>query len=133
MDNWKTRGLALGLLWLRVLAGLGIATHGYGKLFTGRISGFAESVAAMGFPFPAFFAWAAALSEFAGGMMMAAGFFTRIGGGAVFLTMTVAIFVRHGADTFAVKELALAYWAMAGAVFLCGPGPFSLDKVRGGE
>lgn len=133
MENWKTKGLALGLLWLRVLAGLGIATHGFGKLFSGRIEGFAASVAALGFPFPAFFAWAAALSEFLGGLCMAAGLFTRLGAASVFVTMTVAVFVRHAADPLAVKELALAYWTAAGAVFLSGPGPFSLDKVRGGE
>ena len=133
MESWKTKGLALGLLWLRVLAGLGIMTHGFGKLFSGRIVGFTESVASLGFPFPAFFAWGAALSEFLGGLCMVAGLFTRLGAASVFVTMTVAVFVRHGGDPFAVKELALAYWTAAGAVFLSGPGPFSLDKVRGGE
>ena len=61
----------LGLLILRVLAGAGIAYHGYGKLFGGRMDKFAEGVAAMGCPMPEVFAWAAALSEVAGGILLA--------------------------------------------------------------
>ena len=121
---------------MTAIAGAPGAGQGFGAgsvLTGGRIAGFAEGVAAMGFPFPTFFAWAAAVSEFAGGLMMASGFLTRIGAASVFLTMTVAAFVRHAGDPFSVKELALAYWTMSAAVFLCGPGPFSLDKIRGGE
>ena len=55
----------LGLLWLRVLMGAGMATHGYGKLFTaGRMEKFATGIGEMGFPLPLLFAWLAALAEF---------------------------------------------------------------------
>ena len=118
----------LGLLWLRVLMGLGIAWHGYGKIFGGKIPGFAEGIAGMGFPFPEFFAWAAALSEFAGGLLVALGLFTRPAAGFVFVTMTVAAFVRHSADPFSVKEMALAYWTMSGALILLGGGRFALER-----
>lgn len=118
----------LGILWLRVLAGAGIAYHGYGKIFGGRMEQFAQGVSEMGFPMPEIFAWAAALSEFAGGLCVALGLFTRPAALLIFLTMGVAAFIRHGADPFQKKELALAYWTFAGAVIGLGAGRFSLDQ-----
>ena len=48
--------------------------------------------------------------------------------GLVFAVMTVAAFVRHAGDALAVKELALAYWTVSGALILLGAGRFSLDR-----
>ena len=118
-----------GLLWLRALAGTGIAYHGYGKVFGGHLGQFSEGVAAMGFPMPEFFAWAAALSEFAGGICLVLGLGTRIAAAFVFATMSVAVFKAHAADPFKVKELALAYWTMSGALAFLGGGCWSVDGV----
>ena len=116
-----------GLLWLRVLMGLGMANHGWGKVFGGHMDRFAEGVAALGFPLPGLFAWAAALSELAGGLLVAFGVVTRPAAAFIFFTMLVAAFVRHGADPFQKKELALAYLVMSGAVALLGAGRWSID------
>jgi putative oxidoreductase len=83
----------------------------------------------MGFPSPDLFAWAAALSEFLGGILIALGLGTRIAAFFVFSTMTVAVFIRHASDTFDVKELALLYGTIAMAIVLIGPGRFSLDYL----
>ncbi len=120
---------SIGLFLLRAVAGIGIATHGFEKLFGGDMAGFARGVSGMGFVSPVFFAWAAALSEFVGGILMALGLKTRYAAGFVFVTMTVAVFVHHGHDAFHVRELALLYWAVAAAVALIGPGRFSLDHA----
>ena len=119
----------IGLLWLRLFTGLGIATHGYGKVFGGHMDKMVEGVAAMGFPAPGFFAWAAALSEFAGGILLALGLFTCPAALFIFITMAVAVFIKHGGDPLKVKELALAYLVASGAIKLLGPGKFSLDNI----
>lgn len=127
VKNWRNLLVNVGLLWLRVLMGLGIAMHGYGKIFSGRMDGFAAAVESMGFPLPVFFAWSAAISEFFGGILIALGVGTRVFAAFVFITMTVAAFVRHFGDPLRVKELALAYWVMSSALVLTGAGVYSLD------
>ena len=117
-----------GLFWLRVLAGLGMVYHGYGKVF-GDMSGLIKGVEAMGFPYPAVFAWAAAMAEFAGGIMLVVGLCTRSAATLIFITMSVAAFVTHGGDPFSKKELALAYWTMAGALVFTGAGKISIDHL----
>lgn len=107
--------------------GAGIASHGWQKVFGGYMAKFAEGVAALGFPAPALFAWAAACSELVGGLCILLGLGTRIAAGFVFSTMTVAAFLQHAKDPFSVKELALAYWTMAGTLILVGGGSFSLE------
>ncbi len=91
-----------------------------------------NGVTAMGFPLPVLFAWAASLSEFAGGLTIAAGLFTRASALFLGFTMTIAAFVAHAADPFAKKEMALLYLAACTLIFFCGAGKYSLDKkIRG--
>lgn len=129
MTALKERLFDFGLLWLRVLMGMGIAYHGYGKIFGGRMAMFAEGVSKMGLPAPEFFAWAAAFSEFLGGIFVALGLGTRPAAFFIFATMSVAAFIRHSQDPFKVKELALAYWTAASALMFTGAGTLSLDSV----
>lgn len=129
----KDKLSSLGLLWLRVLGGLGIAYHGYGKIFEGHVAGLSQAAAKMGFPAPLAFAWAAALSEFAGGLLLVLGLGTRFAAFFVFATMSTAVFIHHRLDPLQVKELALAYWTIAGALIAAGGGCFSLDALLFGK
>jgi len=128
MEKLKEFGIHLGLFWLRILMGSGIAYHGYGKIFGGMMERFTQGVAQMGFPAPELFAWAAALSEFLGGIFIVVGFLTRPSAFFVFFTMTVAAFITHSADPLNVKEIALAYWVIASTLVLTGPGKYSIDR-----
>lgn len=120
-----------GLLWLRLMMGACIATHGYAKLFGGHFSEFSDGVAKLQLPGFAADQWAhlAAWSEFAGGIFLMMGLATRLAAFMIFMTMTVALFRVHWHDAFEVKELAVAYWTMAGALVLTGAGRFSIDAA----
>jgi len=119
---------AIGILLLRLVAGFGMATHGYQKVFGGHMEQFTEGVRALGFPLPLVFAWLAALSELLGGILVALGLKARVAAAFAFVTMAVAAFVQHAGDPFAARELAMLYLACFGAIMLIGAGKFSLDR-----
>lgn len=138
------------LLLLR-LAGLGLAlAHGWGKvamLSAGRGDPFVHAVADLGFPAPLFFAWASALTELLGGILVALGLGTRIAAGFATLNMAVAAFMRHHALTrlsalvglvtvppdtlksWGNPELALMYLVVFLTIALVGPGRLALDSL----
>jgi putative oxidoreductase len=140
-----------GLLVLR-LAGLGLAlVHGLPKvmsLATGA-SQLPQAVAKLGFPMPTAFAWAAALGELLGGLLVALGLFTRVGAAWAAFTMFVAASFQHHAfsrllvslrlryvseetvKAWGNPELALMYLAVLLAVLIMGPGRIAFDSVAG--
>jgi putative oxidoreductase len=143
--------LDVALLVLRS-SGLGLAVfHGWPKL-AGLVSGqsrFVQGVAEMGFPLPAAFAWAAALAETLGGILVFLGLGTRIAAAFCAVTMLVAAFGRHKAwQLFLGKvglasvtdeqarawgnpELALVYFACFLALALAGGGGLAVEAMRG--
>ena len=140
-----------GLFLLR-LCGLGLAlAHGLPKL-TALITGqsqMAAAVAKLGFPLPGFFAWAAALGECLGGLLVALGLFTRVGAAFAAFTMFVAAFLQHHAfsrllvnlrlryvseetlKAWGNPELALMYLVVLLAVLIMGPGRIAFDSAIG--
>jgi putative oxidoreductase len=89
---------------------------------------FLSGVEEMGFPAPALIGWAAALTESVGGALIAVGLLTRPAALSVLFTMLVAAFLREG-PTFADKEKALLYGAVALLLLLTGAGRYSLDAA----
>ena len=115
-----------GIALLRIFAGASLSlAHGFGKVPVSEK--FIENTANLGFPLPTFFAWAAALSEFAGGAFLALGLFTRLSGLLIAVTMSVAAFGVHLNDPFGKKELALFYMFTGLCFLLKGAGDWSLD------
>lgn len=116
----------MGLLLLRVWFGLVLAlAHGLSKV--SDLPSFIASVSRHGIPLPALTAPFAAASEFAGGLLLALGLWSRAAALAVGGTMLVAALHVHADDPFRKQEFALAYAVAALALALTGPGRFSLD------
>lgn len=116
----------IGLLILRVAFGLALAFgHGLGKLPPS--AGFIETTGSLGFPAPSLFAWAAGLSEFVGGVLLAIGLLTRPAGFFIAATLGVAAFVQHAGDSFGDRELALAYFVVGVAFAVMGAGRYAVD------
>ena len=61
----------------------------------GAGAGIVAGVARLGFPQPLLFAWAATISELAGGLLVAVGLFARVAAVFAAITMAVAAFMRH--------------------------------------
>jgi putative oxidoreductase len=140
----------VALLILR-LAGLAFAfAHGWGKIDelvwgdpTGRLAG----IARLGFPAPLLFAWCLALTEFAGGLLIAAGLATRFAAAFGSFAMFVAAFARHRlhmhvlvtlglvevseetARSWGDPERAFLFLLIFLALLLMGGGAHSLDHL----
>ncbi len=116
-----------GVTLLRIFAGVSLAfAHGFSKVPPGE--GLITGTANLGFPLPTLFAWAAGLSEFLGGVLLALGFLTRISSFFIAFTMLVAIVGVHGADPYQKKELAFMYFFVATAFLLKGASDWSVDS-----
>ncbi len=120
----------LGLLVLRLAAGIGLTTHGILKL--PPPDRFVRIVRQLGFPMPEAFAWMAGLVEFFGAILLVLGLWTRPAASLIAFTMAVAFFGAHRADAFSQKEMSMLYGAAALAIAAIGPGRFALDRLVGG-
>lgn len=125
---------ATGLLIMRVLTGLALMAHGWGKI--------QHPFDWMGpnAPVPGLFQFLAAFSEFFGGIALVVGLLTPLAALGVIATMLVAAFTVHlndpvisAAGPGPSKESALSYFMVALALFLTGPGTISLDNYLFGK
>lgn len=126
-DSLATVYPDLGLFILRVSTGIMMAYgHGLGKWLT-------YSQSASGFPDPLgvgspISMALAVFAEFFCSIALVLGAGTRLILIPLIITMTVAVFIVHGADPFAKKEMALLYLFPYITLMLAGPGKFSLDN-----
>jgi putative oxidoreductase len=145
----------LGLLVLRVVAGVTLAVHGYPKLFGGPGKqphpllaramgpnfpaaversgpGFAKGLERMGVPYPELSAKISGATELGGGLALAAGFMTRPIALAAAFNMGVAVWKAHWKNGFYGQggyEFPLLLGAAALSLSLTGPGAISIDGL----
>jgi putative oxidoreductase len=124
----------LALLVVRVCFGVGLAYHGYNKVFGGGgLAGTAGWFGSIGMKWPAAQARLSAGTEIGAGILFAAGLFTPFAAAGMIGLMAVAGWVVHRKNGFfIVKEgweyvaaIALVAWAVA----TIGPGSYSLDNA----
>jgi len=120
----------LALLLLRFALAAVFVYHGYPKLFTHTresMQGFAR----MGFP--PYFAYISGVIEFFGGLILAAGLFTRIAALLLAGEMAVALWRVHGLFTAPQDvhsyEFPLILAASCFALMTLGPGLISFDHL----
>ena len=126
IDNSISTDLSLAAF--RLFSGLALAFgHGLGKIPPSER--FINGTGELGFPFPSFFAHAAGISEFIGGLLLAFGLFTRPSALFVAITMFVAAFIKHADDSFGSAEKAYLYLGIALVYLIIGSGRYSLDNL----
>jgi putative oxidoreductase len=134
-----TVSLSVGLLILRLVAGLTIAGHGSQKLF-GWFGGpglakWTTGLEAQGFKPAVLWSALVVLGELGGGLSLALGFLTPLGAAGVLGAMVMAIFKVHWKNGFWNSkrglEFPLTLLAIGVAVGVMGPGRYSLDALFG--
>ena len=116
----------LGLAFLRIVASGFLLTHGipkFQKLFSGNLE-FADPIGIGAAPS----LFLMVLAEFLCPILIIIGFKTRWAAIPPAIGMAVAAFIHHGADPFGTKEKPLLFFIIFTAIFLLGPGRYSVDK-----
>ena len=124
----------LGLLLLRVGAGLTLAAHGYSKFFRGgRIAGTAGWFDSMGMRPGRLHAYLAACTEIGSGLLLALGLLTPLAAAGMVGVMFVAAWTVHRPNGFFSADDGWEYnWVIAlvgVSVATIGPGDWSVDAA----
>jgi putative oxidoreductase len=120
----------------RVVLGIIIFVHGYGKLMGGPtgVTGFFTRT---GLPVPGLLAYAAIFLETVGALCIVGGLFTRFFAAALAIEMLIALLAVHLPKGFGVGgggyEYVLLLGVMLFAVAIRGGGPYSVDQAIGKE
>lgn len=132
--------LQLTLFIVRVALGICIIVHGMGKLGflksnPAGVKGFVGWLEALGVPSPFLSAWAATLTEFAGGILFTLGLGTRFVALALTINMLVAATIGHKGGGYLIlndppgAEYAINLTILFAMFVLLGPGTISLDYL----
>lgn len=120
-----TNQVSLAVLLLRLGFASLLLTHGYGKLqsFLAGDHDFPDPLHVS----PVVSHALTVFAEFFCAILLMLGLFTRIAAIILIGCMAVIAFMIHGPDPIGDKEQALLYLVSFIAVFLTGPGKYSLD------
>ena len=121
---------------IRLIAGGSLAFHGYQILF-GNIEGAGRFFESVGFENGLMWAWIVGILEFACGILLAIGLFTRLAAGPIIVFMIVAIVTYHWENGFEWQERGFEYplfFSIVALHFLVrGGGCLSIDAKLGRE
>ena len=115
-----------GLLLFRLGFGVGMMTHGYGKLLK-VLQGNFDFADPIGLG-PAVSLVLTAFAEFIAPIFIIIGWKTRWAALFPMLTMLVAFAITHDGDPFSRKEKSFVYLIAFLALYFTGPGRYALDK-----
>ena len=126
-----------GALLLRLVLGVAMIYHGYGKVVPGSLHGnvmgpmehFSGFVAQMGLP--RWLGYASALTEFVGGILVLIGLLTRFAAFLIAINMAFAITLVTRHHGYAGSDYPLALLAIALMLLFYGAGTLALDRKIG--
>lgn len=126
-----------GALFLRIVLGVAMIYHGYGKVVPSSLHGnvaapiehFSGFIAQMGVP--RWLGYASALTEFVGGILVLIGLLTRFAAFLITINMAFAIVLVTRHHGYAGSEYPIALLVIALMLLFYGAGTLALDRKIG--
>ena len=127
--KYSAGAFSTAMLILRLVAGILMMNHGYGKLthfeetakFMPHLFGMSSSITTALVIFAEFFC----------SLFIILGLFTRLACVPLIITMCYALFITLHGEVFGKGELATLYLAAFTVLLLVGPGRVSVDSMTG--
>lgn len=119
--------ISISLLFIRIVVGVFMLTHGYGKFLMLIGDGPVKFADPLGIGVNVSLVLTV-LAEFLCSIFLIIGVATRFSAIPLLITMIVAALVVHAPDPFARKELPLLYAAIYAVIAFAGPGKYSFDN-----
>jgi putative oxidoreductase len=121
-----------GLAILRIVLGIVFAAHGAQKIWSYGLDGVIQGFAQSGIPMAAVAGPLVAGVEFAGGIALVLGLFSRLAASGLAAVMLGAMLFVHARNGFFLPmgvEFTLTLLAAVLAIVIAGPGSFSVDAA----
>lgn len=127
--KYSTGAFNFGMLILRVVLGLLLASHGYTKLvkfgaIKNKFINFMHLGSTLSLSLITF-------AELVCGILLILGLFTRFACIPIIIGMCVVVFVASNGQIFTTGERGMMYLAATITVLFCGPGRISVDGMIG--
>lgn len=138
MSRWLNSLQPWGALLLRLVLGIAMVFHGYGKVVPpnglhgsplAAMEHFSRFVASLGLP--PWLGYVSALTEFLGGALLILGLLTRFAASLIAINMAVALITVDLHKGYSTSEYALALLVIALMLLFFGPGVGALDRRLG--
>lgn len=126
--NNSTARTDLAVLFLRIVIGVLMLTHGIPKLIS-LVSGDIQFPGLFGLS-PALSLALAVFAEVICSVLILFGLGTRLATIPLMFTMLVAVFYIHAADPLATKEVAILYLLAYVILFFTGSGKYSVENLK---
>jgi putative oxidoreductase len=127
-----------GVFFLRLVLGVAMVSHGYGKVIPASglhgntfaaLNHHSHFVASLGLPH--WLGYVSALTEFVGGILLLLGFFTRFAAFMIACNMLAAIVLVTRHHGYSGSEYPLALFVIAIMLLFTGAGVMALDRRIG--
>jgi putative oxidoreductase len=127
-----------GAFLLRLVLGVAMVSHGYGKVIPASglhgntfaaLNHHSHFVASFGLPY--WLGYVSALTEFVGGILLLLGLFTRFAAFMIACNMLAAILLVTRHHGYPGSEYTLALFSMAVMLLFLGAGALALDRRIG--
>ncbi|MCW3465013.1 DoxX family protein [Chitinophaga nivalis] len=125
--------VAIGVVLIRIIAGLLIFVHGCGIFHPGHMEGNIAWLTDLHFPIPVGMAYLGKGAELVGGAFLMLGLLTRMAAAVLVINMGVITFIMGTGKVFTDDQPPFLFLVLFLYLLIAGGGKYSLDRLWWGK